>query len=64
MIGMSDKKKNAISVKNLHISYRNIKKTSIRKAFLKKKTGKVEYFEAVKGISFDIEQGKIVGIVG
>lgn len=63
MIGMSDKKKNAISVKNLHICYRNIKKTSIRKAFLKKQP-KVEYFEAVKGVSFDIEQGKIVGIVG
>ena len=59
-----DKVKYAISVKNLHISYRNVKKTSIRKAFLKKKTGKIQYFEAVKGVSFDIEQGKIVGIIG
>ena len=50
---MSNKKKNAISVKNLHISYRNIKKRSIRKAFLKKQP-KVDYFEAVKGESFDI----------
>lgn len=61
---VSNNKKYAISVKDLHISYRNIKKTSIRKTFLKKKTGKVEYFEALKGVSFDIEQGKIVGIVG
>lgn len=61
---MENEKKYAISVKDLHICYRNIKKTSIRKAFLKKKTGKIEYFEAVKGVSFDIEQGKIVGIVG
>ena len=62
---MENEKKYAISVKDLHICYRNIKKTSIRKTFLKKKkTGKIEYFEAVKGVSFDIEQGKIVGIVG
>lgn len=61
---MENEKKYAISVKDLHICYRNIKKTSIRKAFLKKKTGKIEYFEALKGVSFDIEQGKIVGIVG
>jgi len=61
---VENEKKYAISVKDLHICYRNIKKTSIRKAFLKKKTGKIEYFEAVKGVSFDIEQGKIVGIVG
>ena len=31
---------------------------------LKSIIGKVEYFEAVKGVSFNIEQGKIVGIVG
>lgn len=58
------KVKYAISVKNLHISYRNIKKTSIRKSLFKKRQKKTEYFEAVKGVSFDIEQGKIVGIVG
>ena len=61
---VDNNKKYAISVKDLHVCYRNIKKTSIRKAFLKKKTGKIEYFEALKGVSFDIEQGKIVGIVG
>ena len=59
-----DKLKDAITVKNLHICYRNIKKSSIRKNLFKKKKGKVELFEAVKGVSFNIKEGKIVGIVG
>ena len=56
--------KYAITVKNLKIRYRTIKKFSIRKALFKPNKSKVEYFEAVKGVSFNIEQGKIVGIVG
>jgi len=56
--------KYAITVKNLKIQYRTIKKFSIRKTFLKPSKSKVEYFEAVKGVSFNIEQGKIIGIVG
>lgn len=59
-----EKKNYAITVKNLHIKYRTIKKFSIRKSLFKFKKGKTEYFEAVKGVSFNIEQGKIVGIIG
>ena len=57
-------KKYAITVKDLKISYRTIKKFSLRKTLFKPNKDKVEYFEAVKGVSFNIEQGKIVGIVG
>jgi len=57
-------KKYAITVKDLKISYRTIKKFSLRKTLFKPSKSKVEYFEAVKGVSFNIEQGKIVGIVG
>lgn len=57
-------KKYAITVKDLKISYRTIKKFSLRKTLFKPSKAKVEYFEAVKGVSFNIEQGKIVGIVG
>ena len=57
-------KKYAITVKDLKISYRTIKKFSLRKTLFKPNKSKVEYFEAVKGVSFNIEQGKIVGIVG
>ncbi|MBQ8042753.1 MAG: ABC transporter ATP-binding protein [Clostridia bacterium] len=59
-----EKKKYAITVKNLHIKYKSIQKLSIRKSLFKLKKSKSEYFEAVKGISFNIEQGKIVGIIG
>ncbi len=58
------KEKNiAVSVDNLHITYRGLKKTSIRASW-KKIAQKVEVFEALKGVSFEIEEGKILGIIG
>ena len=54
----------AISVKDLHISYRTLKAFSIKKSLLKLKKSKTEVFEAVKGVTFDVEKGKIRGIVG
>lgn len=60
----NEKKKNiAITVKDLHISYRGLKKTSIRASW-KHLGDKVEVFEALKGVSFEIEEGKILGIIG
>ena len=53
----------AVTVKDLHISYRGLKKTSIRASW-KKKREKIEVYEALKGISFEIEEGKILGIIG
>lgn len=53
----------AISVNNLHISYRTIEKTSIRNSWDKKKK-RVDVFEALKGISFELKKGKILGIIG
>ncbi len=55
----------AISVKNVSIKYRCINKMSLLKVMLSpKKYAKTEYFEAVKGVSFEVEKGKILGIVG
>jgi len=53
----------AVTVKNLHINYRGLKKTSIRSSWMKLKN-KVEIFEALKGVNFEIEEGKILGIIG
>ena len=61
---MSDNEKNiALTVRNLHIFYRGLKKTSIRSSWMRLKD-KVEIFEALKGVSFDLEEGKILGIIG
>lgn len=61
---MGNMKKNiAVTVKNLHIYYRGLTKTSIRSTW-SKKTKKIELFKALKGVSFEIEEGKILGIIG
>lgn len=56
-------KRKAIEVRNICISYRTLGDYSIRGVFQKKNI-KNQYFQAVKGISFDVEQGEIVGIIG
>ena len=52
-----------VSVKNLHITYRGLKKSSIRSTW-KNFGHKIELFHALKGVSFEIEEGKILGIIG
>ncbi|MGM9972618.1 MAG: ABC transporter ATP-binding protein [Clostridiaceae bacterium] len=61
---MENKIINAIEVRDLKIRYRSLNKMSIRKSLLKLRKSKVETFEAVKGISFDVPKGEIMGIVG
>lgn len=58
--------KEAITVENLSISYRGLKKMSIRSTFFNRKNRKkkTEVFQAVKNVSFKIQEGKILGIVG
>ncbi len=52
----------AIHIKDLVVSYRDIKKFSIRKTLFNRE--KSSLFTALKGISFDIKKGEIVGICG
>lgn len=56
-------KKIAVTVENLHVSYRGLKKSSIRSSWSKIKS-KTELFHALKGVSFEIEEGNILGIIG
>ena len=55
---------NAIEVKDVHIIYKGLKKMSIKQSITKFKINRVDTFEALKGVSFNLEKGKILGIVG
>lgn len=54
----------AIRVKDLCIEYRTLKPMSLRQSLFALKKNKMEITQAVKGVSFEVEKGKIVGIVG
>ena len=56
--------KHAIDITDLVISYQNLKKTSIKKSLLHFRHRTAERFVAVKGISFYVRQGEILGIIG
>lgn len=55
---------NAIDVKDLSVKYKELKKMTIKQSLLHFKLNRTEQFEALKGISFSVEKGKILGIVG
>ena len=55
---------NAIEVNNLHIIYKGLKKMSIKQSITKFKINRMDTFEALKGVSFNVEKGKILGIIG
>lgn len=55
---------NAIEVKNLKITYKCVKSLSMKKSFFRLKKSKLEAYEALRGISFEVKKGEIMGIVG
>ena len=54
----------AIEVKDLCIQYKGIKAFSIKKNLFTKKYEKAAVVEAVKNVSFQVEKGEILGIIG
>lgn len=54
----------AITVKDIYISYKSINKFEIRKILSREKIYQEQDFEAIKGISFELQKGEILGIVG
>lgn len=60
---MAGKKKIAITVKNLDIFYKEIKRFSLAKSGLNNLIN-AKNFHAVKDVSFEIPKGQIVGICG
>jgi ABC-type polysaccharide/polyol phosphate transport system ATPase subunit len=57
-------KKIAIKVDNLTIRYKSLNAISIKQSLFKFHRNKRETFEALKNVSFEVEEGEILGIIG
>ena len=57
-------KQNAIEINDLCISYRGLKSYSIKKSLLHFRRNKVDEFQAIRHVSFNVRKGNILGIVG
>lgn len=57
-----EKEEIAITVNDLHVYYRDMKRFSLKKWSKEKGSGKI--FKAVKGVSFEVPKGQILGICG
>lgn len=54
----------AIEVKDLVISYKTIRRGSLKSLIKRSKKKPAKEFVAVKGVSFSVEEGDVVGIIG
>lgn len=54
----------AIEVENLSVCYKGLKSYSIKKNLLRRKRSENELFRAVKNVSFKLNKGEILGIIG
>lgn len=52
-----------IDIKDVHITYQTINSIPFKQFFTGKKVGR-DRFEAVKGATFSVEKGEIIGLVG
>lgn len=57
------KEEMAITVKDLHVYYRDMNRFSLKKGGLKAR-GSGKIFKAIKGVSFEVPKGQILGICG
>ena len=57
-------KEYAIEVADLKIRYKCLNRISIKKSLFSLKKSEIDVFEAVRGISFQVPKGEIMGIVG
>ena len=53
-----------IQGKDVHIKYKTVQAESIKKSLFSLRKSRMEEFEAVKGVSFNLKKGEIVGLIG
>ena len=58
------KSEELIEVSDVKLRYRCLRTFSIRQSLFSLKKSKRESFEALHGVSFEIEKGEIVGVIG
>ncbi|MBQ7107273.1 MAG: ABC transporter ATP-binding protein [Clostridia bacterium] len=54
----------AIRIENLHVRYKDLAAYSVKRMLFKGARNKNKSFHALKGISLDVNQGEILGIIG
>ena len=54
----------ALEVKDLYVSYNSMKTYSVKQNLFRLKKAQKDKIEALKGVTFAIEKGKILGVVG
>ncbi|MDR1018079.1 MAG: ABC transporter ATP-binding protein [Lachnospiraceae bacterium] len=66
MTDIKEKKKveYSIEIKDLKIIYRTLQKTSIRQNIFKFQKNSMDKFEALRGVSFKVQKGQVLGVVG
>ena len=57
-------KKIALSVEHVSIDYKNLMHMSLHQSLLRKEVKKADIIHAVKDVSFEVEEGEILGIIG
>ena len=57
-------RQDSITVENLYIEYKSMNAFSIQKNLFRFWKQKNESFQAVKGVSFSVKEGEIIGIIG
>ena len=55
---------NAIDINDVHLTYKTIRPFSIRQTLFSLKKVKVSKYEALRGVSFNVKKGEIVGLIG